>query len=144
MAGTKNMDEQKQAHIEFSKPPHWERITKVFPAASWEKPIAIAYGNTIYTNVKKVQKHLIVHESVHLKQQEEEGPEAWWEKYFTNVAFRLEQEVPAYRAQWLYVKERNSVKVSDKFLDACAFALSGDLYGNLIPYHEARNRIRRI
>lgn|SRR3990167_2255986 len=127
--------------ISHSKPPHYAKMLKAFPAATWDKPVAFAYKDTIYTNVEKVEAHLIVHEATHLKQQELNLDE-WIDLYIKDPAFRLKQEIEAYGNQYKWVRARTPVKVYDNFLDQCADALSSPLYNNIISFAEARSKIR--
>ena len=90
------------------------------------------YGDTIYTNYD-LPPDILVHELVHLKQQEK-GLNEWENKYLNDPKFRLTQEIEAYQAQVKSLKDRNMRAVSKV---RCARALSSDLYGGLISYEEA-------
>lgn len=68
---------------------------------NWEDGLAITYGDTVYAKYP-LAPDVEVHEAVHVEQQLVIGPKIWWEKYLTDKAFRLSQEVPAYRAQMAY------------------------------------------
>ena len=130
------------------KPPNWEAIKKFFPevdSPNW-KPI-FCYGDTIYNPTKQDlanRPDLIVHEEVHMKQQGK-SPDFWWERYFLNPEFRLEQEVEAYRAQYKYmskhIKDRETLAW---FLSEISRDLSSELYGNIISKQDAWSRIRSV
>jgi hypothetical protein len=96
-------------------------------------------GNKIYAKYG-VPLDLLAHELVHIQQQKdfEGGHKAWWDRYFEDDKFRLEQEVEAYKVQCEYikdiVKDRNQ---QNRYISNIAFVLSGKQYGNLIGYNEA-------
>ena len=120
-------------------PPNYKEIQKYFPDANYEKGVLFTYGNTCYC--KSITPDLVVHEEIHTRQQT--NPDEWWNKYFTDKQFRLEQEVEAYRNQWIYidnnVKDRNQ---KARMLHKIAVDLSGSLYGNLVSYNEAISLIK--
>src|SRR3954452_1929234 len=83
-------------------PPNIELIRKHFPIG----PHTIfTYGDCIYNpRNTELDQHIIRHEAVHCEQQAEYGAAAWWDRYIADPAFRLEQELEAYRAQWQFIK----------------------------------------
>lgn len=117
-------------------PPILAEIKKHF-FVDWEAGIAIAYGDTVYAKYDLLPD-VAVHEAVHLEQQQELGPEAWWKQYLTDPEFRFEQEVSAYREQMRFLKvncpNRNAL-YSRKH--ALALDLSGLMYGELCTYSRA-------
>lgn len=93
--------------VKFSrlKPPIYDKAVDIFdlPKDVWKKGIVFTYGNTIYS--KDIPDgSTIVHESVHIKQQSIIGPEKWWNNYFWDEKFRLQQELEAYQEQYSYLK----------------------------------------
>lgn len=94
-----------QPPMKFSKqiPPPYEMCHKLF-GVNWSDGLIITYGDTIYC-ASDIPDELIAHESVHIVQQERMGKDAWWEKYFVDPKFRLEQETAAYIAQVKFLKE---------------------------------------
>jgi hypothetical protein len=128
------------------KPPNYEKIIKAFPHAEGA-PVIFCYGDTIYDPVggKPLPEHLVKHEFVHSKQQEEfGGPEKWWDEYIANPTFRFEQEVEAYAVQYKFSQTQLKAKWSDKFLDNLARDLSSPVYGGVADFHKARAQIKRI
>ena len=126
--------------IVVSEPPNIERLKKVFDFEG-KKPI-FTFGDTIYNpHGTPLADHIIIHEEVHQKQQKD--PNEWWEKYLTDKEFRLSQEVEAYREQYKYavkyIKDKNTLA---KFLHALSADLSSPMYGNIISYQEAKNKIK--
>lgn len=74
----------------------------------------------------------------HVKQQKVMGPEAWWDKYFVDNKFRLDQEVEAYKNQLKFIyKVKKDRNFRFKALDTLARNLSSSAYGNMCKYSEA-------
>lgn len=92
-----------------------------------------AYDKYIYTNYK-LTSDLLIHENVHLKQQEEIGLDAWVEGFLNDPEFRLKVELEAYKAQINSILD--SAKRSKLRLQ-CAENLSSELYGSIISLSEA-------
>lgn len=128
--------------ISKQQPPNYEKILSFFDVG--DKNVVFAYGDTIYSpNGGDIAEHLIVHESVHSKQQGTD-PVGWWDRYLIDPEFRIEQEVQAYASQYVYVKRLYKTSVSDIFLDDIARDLSSEIYGNIIDFDKARSRIKHF
>ena len=105
--------------------PYINKAKEIFDV---KETVCFAYKDTCYTNYK-LSKDLVVHESVHFKQQSAMGADTWWDKFFTDNQFRLSQELEAYRAQLASIKDRNARhRVRLQVIDD----LSGGIYGNCI------------
>ena len=87
----------------------------------------------IYTNYP-LTKDLFIHESQHLKQQEQIGVKEWVYDFLYNPQKRLEYEIDAYKVQLRSIKDRNQ---RDKIRRESASNLSSGLYGNIISYNDA-------
>lgn len=127
--------------IILDRPPMWEQINATFGIGN--KPIIFSWGNIIYNpNGGKVTRELHAHEEIHGARQglEESGIVAWWERYLIDPAFRLEEELPAHRAEYLAYTRRHGGG-REKYLLAIARRLCGPLYGNLLTMADARTRI---
>lgn len=117
------------------KPPNWDKLVELF-GVSW-KTTVVTYGETVHAS-QPISPDLEVHEGVHVRQQQEMGIEAWWERYYVDAAFRLEQEIEAYRAQYqFFVKVCPDRNMVFKFKDRIARDLASKQYGNCITYAEA-------
>lgn len=120
--------------------PLLDRVQKAFPVP----PNAVfAYGEDLYAPIgANITLDLMMHEATHAVQQSA-GAEIWWERYLTDDAFRLAQEVQAYRAQYAFFcashKDRNT---QARFLHRIATDLASPLYGNLCPFSEAYKLIK--
>lgn len=122
-------------------PPNIERIRKCFPLTGEE---IFAYGDTIYSpsNVR-LPPQLIEHEKVHQRQQQECGVEEWWEKYITDVSFRLEQELEAHIVEYkVYCGLHKDRNVRARYLLGISLRLSSSMYGRILTRKEAVRRIR--
>lgn len=123
---------------QHDKPPNYERIRAVFDV----RPTTIfTYGNTIYVpGGGELDYPLRMHERTHVLQQAAfpGGPEMWWNRYLDDPAFRLEQELEAYRNQYRAMsrseRERNIRRIAGD--------LSSPLYGNVVTFDEAKMLIR--
>ena len=122
-------------------PPNIEKIKAVVEIT----PLTIfTYGDTIYNpgGHSPFPPELEAHEVVHSIQQGQD-PEAWWDKYLSDVNFRLSQELDAYKAQ--YKKFRHltkNKKLRNELADRLAKDLASPLYGNIIDYYTARQKIK--
>jgi hypothetical protein len=130
------------------RPPNYDALIAAFPAIPTLKPI-FCYGDTIFNPFDRhVTEDLIVHENIHSYQQAAPsllGPDNWYQRYISDPAFRLEQEVEAYRAQYAFftqtIRDRNLLF---RNLQILATSLSSPLYGSLLPVSEARELIKNI
>lgn len=117
----------------IGKPPNYEAIV----AAIGRPPetAVYAWGGTIYVPYEPLPHELYAHELVHFRQQEElGGPEAWWERYLADPAFRLEQEIEAYRAQIASHPNRAARRAC---LRDVAADLAGPMYGRILSKDRA-------
>ena len=122
-------------------PPNYNQILISIPKVADGKPI-FCYGDTIHNPYKiHLTPDLIVHEEKH-KEQQGIAPEVWWEKYLASVEFRFQQELEAYGTQYAFMKPHVHGKLREWLLDKLAEALSGELYGGIITFAEARSKIR--
>jgi len=120
------------------KPPNWSKLVKIFNV-KWGD-VVVTYGDTCYCE-KEVPSDLIVHESVHMRQQI--NPKKWWKRYYKDVQFRLEQETEAYKEQFRYLKSITKDKNTlFRFNDRLARDLSSKIYGNCIDYQTAFELIK--
>lgn len=123
-------------------PPNINEINNALGDCSKSKPV-YCYGSTIYNPYKRViTPDVEIHEQVHSRQQGQ-FPEIWWEQYFVDKEFRLNQEIEAYGTQYDYVlKHIEQGKLRRWMLEKLSMELSGSAYGNLISYAKAESRIR--
>lgn len=115
--------------------PRIKEYKKIFPVT--EKTI-FAYDTVIYCNYA-LPEDLVTHETVHLKRQEEIGADVWVDKYLSDVSFRLNEELLAYRKQLQSIKDkeiRGLVKIES------AKHLSSALYGNIVSFDDAMRLLR--
>lgn len=122
------------------KPPNYNEIVSVLPAASG-KGIIFTYGETIFApGLGAVSQPLMIHESVHSERQgpTEASIKAWWRNYLKSIEFRFHEELMAHQAEYkecrrLY-KDRNQLA---RLSHQIAARLASELYGGIISYPEA-------
>lgn len=131
--------------VRYEKPPFWDRIIERFPMAA-KGDVIFSWGNRIYRpNVMAgLSKSLAAHEAVHCKRQMAYpgGTEAWWERYLIEAQFRLDEEIPAHKAEFAVLRAKyKSPSMKAHALSQIAHRLAGPLYGNLISIAEAKKLI---
>lgn len=127
--------------VVIAYPPLIDKIDAAFHIKG--QPCLFAWGNKIYNPMNvAIPEPLHRHEEVHGKQQFdcEGGIEGWWLRYIDDPAFRLEQEIPAHRAEYLallrkYGDVRNNRR---RFLVHTAVRLAAPLYGKMITVSQAK------
>jgi hypothetical protein len=125
-------------------------IVKAFPPniddirARFNPPpgTVFAYDDTIYSpHSATLPAELVAHERIHFGQQARAGgPKAWWRRYLDDPAFRLEQEVEAYRAQYRLVAQLARPERRRRLAHICATLASG-MYGRLVTKEQARELV---
>lgn len=130
-------------NIVTGRPPNFEEIAAVFPAARKLGTI-FTYGDTVYvSDGAALSKPLVEHEAVHSKRQNLMGRDNWWAQYLISAQFRLEEELPAHIAEYgaaCLGKTRNQRRAVARVI---AMRLSGPLYGGLLKLHDAKMMILR-
>lgn len=127
-----------QAHlIKNEKPPVWDRLVEAFPNLEW-KDIAITYGGVIYSP-NPVEDNVLVHEMVHVRQQQGKNANEWMERYIADPEFRYKQELLAYQVEYKFWKKHFSKRddVLTTAIEGMAKTLSGPLYNNIVTYEQA-------
>lgn len=121
-------------------PPVYERICEVIG----KPPVnaLYAYGDTIYNpSGAIIPEDVIAHEEIHEMQQGGD-PVDWWNKYLLDADFRLDQELEAYRHQYMFIKNQTKDReIRNRYLVHFARTLSGTMYGSLMTYDEAWKQI---
>lgn len=128
----------------FDRPPLWAEIDAMFKVAG--KNVIFSWGpNAIYNpQGVKISRELMAHEEVHGARQGKTDEEifAWWRRYLKEPMFRFEEELPAHRAEYqAFCKRHGSSLARMTYLGAIAKRLSSDLYGNIVTYSQAREKI---
>lgn len=124
-------------------PPNIEDIKKTFNIEG-RKGIVFTHGQVIYNpDMYYLDDPLLFHEATHSIQQDTLGADAWWKKYLENPKFRLKQELEAYHEQYKkYCKTQKDRNKQVQYLHRLAIDCSGEVYGNMINYSDARKWIR--
>lgn len=125
--------------IKAGFPPNYQDIKMILvPGAR----TVFTYGKTMYIQdnpPENITEELIAHEETHSRQQK--NPREWWERYLVDTKFRLEQEIEAYHNQYVHFKDRHKWNKVDVLLNEIARDLSSPMYGGIISYDDARERI---
>lgn len=123
-------------------PPNFGKIVAAFPDANIEGTI-FTYGDTVYVKGGgDIPSSIKAHEAIHIQQQLKMGVEVWWDRYLVDSRFRLDQELPAHRAEYAcYCNLKRDRNMRSRALTTIAQRLSSPLYGQVISYTEARRRI---
>jgi len=100
------------------------------------------YGDILYNpSGVEIPPDILVHEEVHIRQQKDNKD--FLEKYLNDKEYRLKVEVEAFREQYKFVcemlKDRND---RAKCLHSLAQELASSVYGEIINYSEAINKIK--
>jgi hypothetical protein len=123
------------------RPPNFDEILTAFPDV-WMSGVMFCWGDIIYApGMTSVADHFHAHEAVHAIQQGDD-PSGWWKTYIASAAFRLEQEIPAHRAEFEFRCKSLSRKGRRMLLREIAGKLASPLYGSLISVSKAKSVLR--
>jgi hypothetical protein len=123
--------------VVHGRPPNYERIAAIMgePRSGW----CITYAPHVYIlgDSPGLTPDLVVHEGTHLRQQGDD-PETWWTNWLSDRDFRRDQELEAYRAQMVKLRQmfrdRNDLT---RIRVQIASDLAGPGYGRLMTFTEA-------
>lgn len=102
------------------------------------------YDHVIYNpSGLEITPDIIFHESIHEKQQEQMGADAWWDRYLQHKEFRYQQEIQAYSQQYLFIKTNLGNSAAKEALTEMGFNLRSPVYGLQLKQHEVERDIRR-
>lgn len=127
--------------IVYDFPPMYDDIDAAFNVRG--KPVIFAWGDKVYMPGQAcgLSKALTAHEAVHCERQLKYpgGIEAWWRRYIADQQFRLDEEIPAHRAELAVLEARaKSPSMRSHAVSRTAARLAAPLYGNLITVSEAK------
>ena len=127
--------------VDAALPPNFDDILAAFPEARMPG-VMFCWGDTIYSpGSTSVADYFHAHEAVHAIQQGDD-PAGWWKKYISSLEFRLEQEIPAHRAEYQFRCKAQSRVKRRMLLRITAKKLASPLYGNLISVGKAKAALR--
>ncbi len=108
------------------------------------KPVIYAWGTTIYNPSNfDIPPQLMAHEAVHGQRQGSDIV-GWWRRYIDDVAFRLAEEIPAHRAEYLaLVGGQPNRQQRRQALKKTAKRLAAPLYGMAISRARAAVILRQ-
>lgn len=126
--------------ISTDKPACWDRLAKTFNL-DWNAGMIVTYGGVIYSK-NPIAPDFLVHELVHVKQQEGHDPDEYLERYLSDVEFRKKSEVAAYKAQIAFIAQtEGDVNVRWNKLERLRQKLISN-YGLGINYKEANELLK--
>jgi hypothetical protein len=120
----------------LEKPAIYETLQKQFGIV-WESGVVITYGDTCYC-VHNISQDVMAHEEVHMHRQLAMGVEKWWDRYLKDPEFRVQEELEAYRKQYIFIK-KNSRDRRVIFNESMRLArdLSSSMYGGVCTFQQA-------
>lgn len=125
-------------------PPNYAVLKKAFnldPAAG----VIFSYGDRVFIPNQRapLPPALVAHEAVHGERQlgHPRGIEGWWEDYVANEVFRLDEELPAHRAEYAWHRLHEGRGGRERALAKIATRLSGPLYKRMIDFARAKELI---
>lgn len=127
-----------------NRPPKFQWLVKIrFPEYNFEKGIALAFADRVYSCETHMDLSFQIHEQTHLTRQRESVLYAmwWWMRYFFSAKFRYREELIAYSRQYAFICKYYLQSDNMKWLDRLAKQLSSPLYGRVTNYLTARNEI---
>jgi hypothetical protein len=107
------------------------------------KKLIFTYGDTFFCS-NDLSPDLVAHEITHYFQQTRIGIKEWWNNYFKDADFRLDQELVAYRNQYEALKASKGEAHAKYKAGLMATTLSGQIYGEIVSYEEALRLILNI
>lgn len=127
--------------IAYTYPPNYAEICRRIPGVKLKRSIIFTYGDTIYNPGRgSLPDHLLAHEEIHSAEQVKMGVVEWWDNYLSSPAFRLDEELKAYREQYR-VLGRYNAKLRKAVLFKISADLAGAMYGKIVSKDEARKLI---
>lgn len=142
---TKPLRDTIDFYITKVPPPIYHRAERAFGVRYFRDDVVMTYGNTIHLHRPNIlTDDVIEHECVHMKQQALIGEIDWWEKYFADENFRMEQELEAYRHQYAYILDHFPKHMHSHRLDflADSFARIYGLKGMTVE--QAKAEIQKL
>lgn len=124
-------------------PPNYADICKAIPSVRGMRGVVFTYGDACYvqpTGNPTLSLDLEAHEETHVQQQAEIGADVWWQRYLSDKKFRLEQELEAYKVQYVVLQQFPRA-VRRKRLAAISKDLGGKMYGGIITSEQAKRLI---
>lgn len=136
-AGRRRMKKDRIVH---KKPPFYWLIKLRFPHSSYDRTVYTVWP-WIYAK-QDIDDPLYAHEMTHIEQQGSMGAFTWWWRYFWSAEFRAKQELAAYQKQYQYAIEHWGRERANRLLQNVARDLSGPMYGSIMPFDVALQRIK--
>ena len=129
-------------------PPLYDEISQAFNLYP-NDGVIFSWGERIYNPGNEIiPPQLIAHEAVHGRRQVK-GPCCadvniinWWRQYINSWEFRLDEEIPAHRAEYQWFMDNGNRSQRRSALKRTAARLGAPLYGGIITPAQAMNILR--
>jgi hypothetical protein len=131
--------------VYWQYPPNYDRLLEAFPSIRGKAGMIFTFGNDVFVpDGQPLSRELQAHESVHVKRQttDRSAIESWWERYITDPAFRLQEELPAHRAEYReFCNNHKDGNRRIRFLHAIGERLAGPIYNGFMSSSGPRTRL---
>jgi hypothetical protein len=122
------------------KPPIYNDILSLFPAAG-RRGVIFAWGDRIFNpSGVKIPPHFLVHEEMHGSRQNGK-PETWWARYLKERTFRFDEEIYAHNAELQHLAQHGSTR---RIRRGATFEVAGRLAGPLYNLGITRKEARKF
>lgn len=127
----------------FERPPNYAKIIAAFPHVADSKTVLFCYGNFICNPGRaELSSRDHAHEQVHCDRQGAD-PEAWWDRYLIDTAFRFDEELHAHVAEYAHAAGNAQHRRERRYyLNHIAARLAGPLYGRLVTTEGAKRLLK--
>lgn len=119
--------------IIYDHPPNFRAIRERFGRAVEKTGVIFTYGAVVYFPRgmgAKLPASIYAHEGVHCHRQGD-NPEAWWDKYLADTAFRYREEVVAHQVEFIVACDKAGRPERRRQAAMIAKRLASPLYGNM-------------
>lgn len=128
-------------------PPNYATLKRAFnldPSSG----VIFSYGDRIFVPnlTRPLPPALREHEAVHGERQVAHpgGVEGWWIDYVRDLQFRIDEELPAHRAEYAWHKQNEGRGLRERALEKIALRLSGPLYGRVMTFDVAKAKLEEL
>lgn len=123
--------------VSQEKPVCWDRLEKEF-GVKWVPGLYVTYDAQIHSPSGEIETEYLVHELVHVAQQQGKDPEAHLEKYIADPKYRLSCELPAYKVQVAFL--RATIENPDELFVRMhkIWKAMANSYKGMVTYEEAK------
>ncbi len=132
-------------------PPLYNRMARAFNLHP-NDGVIFSWGDRIYNpSDQAIPPQLVEHDAVHGERQlcfiagcqaSEANIRAWWREYIKSWEFRLNEEIPAHRAEYQWLMANGNRRERRAALKRTAARLAAPLYGGMITSSAAMDILK--